>query len=80
MMSRSGLRAGNLPGRRAGLVGGQDQAGDRPGLMGGRGRQSRPWLNAIAAITLPDRARVAQERGEIGPGPVWIRAVNVRRG
>lgn len=43
MMSRSGLRAGDFC------------RDDSSGLMGGRERQSRPWLNATAAITLPVR-------------------------
>ena len=42
---------------------------------GGRGRQSRPWLNAIAMITIPDRARVSAAEGGKGSGSglVWVR-------
>jgi hypothetical protein len=47
---------------------------DRPGLVGGRRRQSRHWLNATAATTLPDRARVSaaeggKDRAEAGVDP-----------
>jgi hypothetical protein len=53
---------------------------DGPGVMGGR-PITAAWLNAIAAITGPPPVRSSAAEGrKIGPGPVWIGAVDVEPG